>query len=253
MKVSVIIPTFNQARYVKKSIDSVLSQSYKNIECIVIDGGSTDDTIKILKSYADKIIWKSEKDKGISDAVNKGFRKATGEVITFIGGDDYYVKGAIAEVVKRFKDSSDVEWITGDYIITNENGKRIKPFVSKYKKILRNLPFKKTSLLVANYIIQPATFFKASVVKRNGAFKTNLKYCMDYDYWLRLNSICSLQVINKPLIYYRIHPSSNRGSQYKELFKEDMKVVRHYTNNPFILVLHFIHNYLVTMVYNVIG
>lgn len=252
MKISVIIPVFNQEKYIKQSIDSVLNQKKCDFECIVIDGGSTDGTIKILKKYKDKrLIWKSEKDSGLSNAVNKGFKKVSGDIVTFLGSDDfYYSNDVFYKIIKYFSSHPKDKCINANYLIVDPFGKNIQSFVILYKAILRNLPFQKFFLGITNFIIQPSTFWRKDLMLEVGLLDENLKYCMDYDYWLRITKKVKIKMLNDYVVNYRIHPESNRGSSYKKLFVEDIQVVKKYYKNWFIIALHKLHNMLIIFVYD---
>jgi len=163
-KISIITPSFNQGKFIKKTIDSVLSQNYPDLEYVVIDGGSTDNTVKILKSYGNKIKWISEKDKGQADAINKGLKIINGEIIAFINSDDYYLPDTFKKIVDFFKQNITCNVVTGDYLIINENGKPIQSFVGFYKiqqLSLPNLvsssskPFIPLGLALFSFLFQP--------------------------------------------------------------------------------------------------
>lgn len=251
MKISVITPSFNQGQFIKETIDSILNSEYDNIEYIVMDGGSTDNTIEILKSYGDKIIWKSEKDKGQTDAINKGLKIATGNIICFLNSDDYYMSDTISYVMKYFAQNPDVYWLSGDYKIVDESGNEIQGFVKSYKNFLKKLPLKPT-LKVVNYIIQPSTFWRREVFESVGEFDESLNYTMDYDYWLRIIDKYSLHLTDKQLCSFRIHSLSKGGFDYKNQFKEELQTCKKYVKNPFLILLHLLHNYLIVGAYKFI-
>ena len=121
MKISIITPSYNQAQFIERTILSVLNQDYKDIEYIIMDGGSTDGTVEILKKYSDHIIWKSEKDNGQSDAINKGLKMATGDIVAYLNSDDTYQPGAFKEVATFFEKNPDKKWVYGKCLIINEN------------------------------------------------------------------------------------------------------------------------------------
>ena len=137
-KISVITPTLNHAQFIEDTIRSVLSQNYPNLEYMVIDGASTDGTQDILKRYNDSIWWISEPDKGQVDAINKGFAKATGEVITYLNSDDMYLPDTLLTVGKAFLASPEVQIITGKCINVDIAGKTTRPLITSYKNILLN-------------------------------------------------------------------------------------------------------------------
>ncbi len=216
-----------------------------------MDGGSTDNTVDILKKYEGKLKWFSEKDKGQSDAINKGLKIATGDVAAWLNSDDYYLPGTLQKVGKFFVNNTKAQWVTGDYKIVDENGEEIQSFVRTYKNFLRSLPFRST-LYVANYINQPSTFFKRALLKKVGFVNENYHLCMDYDLWLRICKRYPLFTISSPLSAFRIHSTSKGKSQYQKQFNEEIEVAQKNGAGYIALFLHRIHSFLVTHVYNAI-
>lgn len=253
---SIITPSFNQGQFIEETIKSVFNQTFRDFEHIVVDGGSTDNTLKILKKYKakypDKFFYISEKDKGQSDAINKGMRMAKGKVFAWLNSDDYYPVYTLEEVYKVFNKNKDVFWLSGDYVVVNEKGEKIHSFVRYYKKFLRLFPFS-LIIYIANFINQPSTFFKRDVFEQVGYLNIKLKYNMDYDYWLRFyKKEFKNFYINKELSYFRIHSNSKSGVQYDEMFKEDLKVLEKYTKNKILILLHRLHNLFILLIYKII-
>jgi cellulose synthase/poly-beta-1,6-N-acetylglucosamine synthase-like glycosyltransferase len=249
--ISIITPSYNQELYIEQTIQSVLSQNYPNLEYIVIDGGSTDNTLSILKKYENKLNWISEKDSGQSNAINKGLRMASGDVVAWLNSDDYYLPGTLATVGTYFAEHSSAQWVTGDYTIVNEQGNEIQSFVRHYKNVLRAIPFK-TALFVANYINQPSTFWRRTAMEEVGYINESYHLCMDYDYWLRLYRCYPLHRIAAPLSAFRIHADSKGKNLFIKQFQEEREVAAKNGANTFELFLHSIHSRLVTCIYNVI-
>ena len=250
-KISIITPSFNQGQFIEQTIQSVLSQNYPNLEYIVMDGGSTDNTVQILKKYTGELEWTSKKDKGQSDAINKGLRMATSDIVAWLNSDDYYLPGALQKIGNYFMENKSAKWLTGDYEIVDKKGKKIQSFVRKYKNILRSLPFKGT-LYVANYINQPSTFCKRSVFDQIGYLQESYHLCLDYDLWLRINKRYPLHTISSPLSAFRIHSASKGKNNYRMQFQEELEVAQKNQASSFALFLHRVHSFLVTQVYNVI-
>lgn len=246
--VSIITPSLNQSPYIRQTIESVLSQDYPHIEYIVVDGGSTDGTVKILKEYQ-SIHWMSEKDKGQADAINKGLKIATGQIVGYINSDDYYLPRAISGVVRYFEMHKETQWVSGDYRIIDDRGKEIHSFIRWYKYMLRTL---KVPLEMANSIAQPSTFWRRSLMNRAGMFNPKLTYTFDYDYWLRLQKIAPPCITNERFSAFRIHASSKGGALYKRQFEEELEVLRHYTDNTLMVELHKAHNAVIVGVYRLI-
>lgn len=249
--ITVITPSFNQGAFIKETIDSVLEQNYPHLEYWVIDGGSTDKTVSILKSYGKKIKWISEKDKGQTDALNKGMKKAKGDIVCYLNSDDVFMPGTLIKVGQTFLLNPSIDWVSGDYIIIDQSGKEIQSFVVWYKQLLRSTKFS-WLLHITNYIIQPSTFWRRSVFSQIGFFDQSLRYCMDYDFWLRLMKLHQPLYIPEPLSKFRIHSQSKGGSQFDKQFREERLVERRYSKNSWLNILHNIHSSLTVLAYNVI-
>jgi glycosyltransferase involved in cell wall biosynthesis len=249
-KITIITPSFNQGKYIKQTIDSVLDQNYPNLEYWIIDGGSMDETIEILNSYGNQINWISENDNGQAHAINKGFHLATGEIVAFLNSDDFYLPGALEKVVGLFQEM-DCKWITGNYIIVNENNQRIQSFIPIYKQFLQHFS-SRFMLSITNYINQPSTFWRREAFDKIGYFNENLNYTMDYDFWMRLSKYCPLQMTPAPLSGFRIHTNSKGGSQFVAQFEEEFKVLKRNNSNRFLWLLHKIHNALIILLYRII-
>jgi glycosyltransferase involved in cell wall biosynthesis len=178
MKVSVITPSFNQGQFIQRTLESVATQTGAEIEHAVFDGGSTDDTVNVLKSFGRGVRWVSERDNGQTDAVNKGIRATDGEVIGWLNSDDIYYPGAIARVVAFFDGHPDVDVVYGmaDHIDLSDHAFEAYP----------TEPWNVARMKDTCIICQPAAFFRRRVVAQHGLLDEKLQYCMDYEYWLRL-------------------------------------------------------------------
>lgn len=187
--VSVVVPCLNRADYLKPTIASILQQDYPNIECIVIDGGSKDGTIAILKSYGDKIKWVSEPDKCHADAINKGWKMSSGEILAWLNADDVWaVPNAVSEVVKRFKEHPDWDLIYGDCGAIDEAGNLVgMSYAHEW-----DLEYAVTNC--DHCIPQPAAFIRRKIVEKVGWLDT-VFYIKDREFWLRIALVGNIQYI----------------------------------------------------------
>ena len=184
--ISIITPSFNQANFIGEALESVRRQNYGNWEHLVIDGGSTDGTVERLRHETateeqEKLSWVSEKDNGQSEALNKGFRRANGDIIGWLNSDDRYRAGCFEHVIKAFKDYPDVDVLYGDYAIVDEPGKVIK--------IRREIEFNAFILLYHHvlYIPTTATFFRSRIFAEGNWLDERLQYAMDLEFFIRLS------------------------------------------------------------------
>jgi glycosyltransferase involved in cell wall biosynthesis len=248
-KISVITPSYNQASFIERTIQSVLDQDYPNLEYLVIDGGSTDGTVEILRKYDKHLHWLSEKDSGQSDAINKGFRNASGEILAFLNSDDCYELGALRRVGEYFATHPDAHWVTGKCRIINNQGRETRKLITFYKNLwLRAKSFK--VLLVLDYVSQPATFWRRTVIEKIGLFDENEHFSMDYDYSLRVGQHFSLQVLDTYLAAFRVHPAS-KSRLVREHFDTDFAIAKRYTRSRILRGLHWLHNVLIVSVYRI--
>ena len=218
--VTIVTPSYNQGRFIEETILSVLNQDYPNIEYIVMDGGSTDQTLDILKKYENRLSWYSEKDKGQTDAINKGLRLAKGEILAYLNSDDTYFPGAITRAVHYLTtENPDSPFVYGEgYHITAE-GTIIERYPTE--------PFDFQRLAETCYICQPTTFWKRDIIEKIGLFDENLHYAMDYDYWIRIaKQYGTLGYIKEYLANSRLYQETKTMSKRVEAHEEILNVIR---------------------------
>ena len=247
-KVTVITPSFNQGNYIEQTINSVLDQDYPELEYIVMDGGSTDNTLDVLQKYKGKLQWFSEQDRGQSHAINKGLRMASGDIIAFLNSDDLYEPASLKKVGRFFATYPDTNWLTGKCRTIDPAGREIRKTITMYKNFW--LRIKSYQVLpVLNFISQPATFWSRRVIKTVGGFDESLHYAMDYDYWLRVGARFKLWFINDYLACFRVHPSSKAGSSADAQFEVEFQIARRYFTSPILASLHTAHIALTVRIY----
>lgn len=198
--VSIITPSFNQGEYIEETINSVINQDYPNFEHIVVDGGSTDNTLDVLKKYGHNIRWLSEKDKGQADAIDKGIRMAKGEIVSWLNSDDILLPGALKEVVGGFERCPDVKMIYGKAYFIDTSGENIGRYPTE--------PFDFQRLAMFNFICQPSTFFKREDYHDIGGLDLELSYSLDYDLWIRIADKFQVAYLPVWLSGYRLHVES---------------------------------------------
>lgn len=243
IKISIITPSYNQGPFLRQTIESVLSQNGDfELEYIVMDGGSTDETLEILRNYGDRIRWTSQKDEGQTAAINAGFRRATGDILAWINADDVYLPDALGLVADQFAARPDALWLVGEYQMIDEKGRRIRRIHSNYKNFLiRHYSYR--LLLTENVCPQPSVFFRRSALDRVGFLSEKEFYVMDYDFWLRLGKNGDPIIVHRPLSQFRFHAGSKtQNSQLRKQFGRELELVKSYTvGKPWLYLMHIVN------------
>lgn len=216
--VSIITPSFNQGRFIQDTVESVLSQNYPKLEYLVMDGGSTDETLDILRSYGTRLAWRSEPDRGQADAVNAGFCLAKGDIFGWVNSDDTYLPGAVRAAVTYLTAHPETAAVYGDAYYVDEQGKAIGIYPTE--------DFDENRLAETCFICQPTAFFRRSAIEIVGGLDTRLQYCMDYDLWIRLGRRFRIDRIPHVLANSRQYPHTKTWSQLDRFFKELCEVTQ---------------------------
>lgn len=231
-KISVITPSYNQARFLVQTIESVLDQKYPNLEYMILDGGSTDGSIEIIRRYEKHLsFWESTPDNGQSHAINKGFRRATGELVAWINSDDYYLPEAFAVVAEAFRTASTGNRPPGFFFGT---GIRVDREGSLIGEFWPHKPVFDYAALVYgfDYILQPATFIRRDSLLAVGLLDETLRYCMDYDLWIRLAGEYSAIPVDHPVAASREYRETKSLSGGMERCAEIAQVIVRHTGLP---------------------
>ena len=218
MRVSIVTPSFNQAEFLERTIQSVLSQTYDEIEYLIIDGGSTDGSVEIIKQYADRLAyWVSEKDMGQTDAINKGFARATGDVFAWINSDDTLEPHAVARAVEVLKHNPAVGMVHGHGFFIDAQDNKIGEFPSAqtdYHKLRRGYV----------HICQQAAFWRAELWRKVGPLDTSIYFAMDYDLWLRLAKEAPLLFVNEHWANFRLHGNAKTVAEDDRCWPDMLKI-----------------------------
>ncbi|MCJ7735587.1 MAG: glycosyltransferase [Anaerolineales bacterium] len=216
--VSIVTPSFNQQQYLEQTIQSVLDQAYPALEYFVVDGGSKDGSIEIIKKYQDQLSgWISEPDQGQTDAINKGFARSQGEIMAWLNSDDIYLPGAIRSAVAFLQDNPEVGMVYGDTNLIDGTGRKIGDFNARqtsYQRLMRG----------GVYIPQPAAFWRRELWNKSGPLDPAYYFAMDYDLWVRFAKIARIQYTPQLWASFRIHGEGKTTLSDKRCWPEMRKV-----------------------------
>ena len=225
-RITIITPSFNQADYLEQTILSVLGQGYPNLEYIIIDGGSTDGSVDIIRKFEGRLaFWVSEKDRGQTHAINKGLRRATGDIIGYLNSDDYYLEGSLACVARYYSRHPDVDLFYGRCRVVDKRGGTIGVWcgsISRYDEILDlwDVWWNQRGF------VQPEVFWTKRISDKIGPFREDLFWVMDYEYWLRiLRARCRVGFVDAEVAAFRLQPEQ-KSRQPERSAEEQLQVVR---------------------------
>jgi glycosyltransferase involved in cell wall biosynthesis len=217
--VSIVTPSFNQAQFLETTIRSVLKQDYPRIEYIICDGGSTDGSVDIIQKYEDRIaFWVSEKDKGQTDAINKGFCRATGQIFAWLNSDDVYLPGCVSTIMRFLNNHPEVGMAFGNVEIIDAQGRILmRPQWGEYgfvKQLTQQIT-----------IPQPAAFFRRKAIEQIGYLRTDLHYAFDFDLWLQIGRHYPIRRIGKTTAQFRLSDNSKSVSQTNKWGEELIRIL----------------------------
>lgn len=217
--VSVIVPSFNQGRFLRATLESILGQSYRPLEVLVMDGGSTDESVDVLKSFGDhpELKWVSERDAGVVDAVNKGFAKATGDIVGIQSSDDCYLPGALEQVVAVFQQKPDTALVYGDTVKIDADGNELLRYrIGPWS--LENF------FLLKTWIPQPSAFFRRECLAALGGWDATIPYAPDTDLWMRIAFRWPVVKLDEYLSQRRIH-GEQRDTQAAKIARDYARMI----------------------------
>lgn len=218
--VSIITASLNMGRFLEETIASVLEQDYPRVEYLVMDGGSSDGTLEILKRHQPRLRYVSAPDHGQADAVNRGFEQTSGEIFAFLNADDLYLPGAISAAVNAFASYPVAGVIYGDAWYIGEDGQRIRPYPVER--------FDPDNLTRRCFICQPAAFFRRAAFASSGMLDSRLRFALDYDLWIRMSRRFPMVKIDSFLAASRLHGASKTLGQMQPAMHETIEVLRHH-------------------------
>jgi glycosyltransferase involved in cell wall biosynthesis len=249
IKVSIITPNLNQGKFLGETINSVVNQAGDfELEYIIVDGQSADNSLEIIKKYAEKypfIKWVSEKDSGQAQAINKGFKMASGEVINWLCADDLFLPGALQKVSDFFKKNESAKVVFGQNQFIDRSGKIFRNF--KARKFSRAELIKRWNCVYHKFnIAQPSVFIRSEILREVGFIDEQNRFCLDYEWYLRINKKYDFYFIDQILSKSRFHEGCKSIKFKNEQYKESINVSRKYWNENF---LYYFSSYLFNLPY----
>lgn len=221
-KISIVTPSFNQAQFLERTILSILNQNYPNLEYLIIDGGSTDGSVDIIKKYEKYLAyWVSEPDNGQTDAIKKGFEKSTGNILAWLNSDDIYLSGTLHKAANFFQEYIDTDLIFGNIYLIDENDNSIDE--------LRFTDFDfETLIFEGGNLHQTGTFWKRDFYEKVGSINPRYEFSMDIDLFCRMGKLGKFTHINHYLAAFRIHDYSKSSTSKQKMREENLEIFHRY-------------------------
>jgi glycosyltransferase involved in cell wall biosynthesis len=226
--ISIVTPSFNQAEFIEETIQSVITQNYAHREYLILDGGSTDGSVDIIRRHGCSVdYWISEPDRGQSHAINKGFAMAKGDVVTWLNSDDTYLPGALSAVAECFAQRADVDLVYGDFVYVDVRGE-----VLRRRKVSSNISY--DQLVFHDYLGQPAVFFRRSLFEQVGPVNESLHYSMDWELFLRMWKIAKPMHLARELATFRLNHLAKTNCEDDQKWQQEREIIqRRYMRRPF--------------------
>ena len=234
MKLSIVTPSFNQGQYLGQTIASVLGSTRLPDEYFVIDGGSVDNSVEIIRAYEGKLSgWRSEKDRGQADAINKGLKMASGEILGWLNSDDIILPGAYEAVIEAFEQNPTAAMVYGNAYSIDENSQTIN--------LQKFTPYTLPDLMSFNIICQPAVFFRRSALEKAGLLNESYHYLLDHHLWLRLAQHGEMIYLPQPLAAARYHPAAKNVAHASRFGVEAFRIIDWMQSDPNLANLYSLH------------
>jgi glycosyltransferase involved in cell wall biosynthesis len=222
--ISVIIPSFNQGEYIEETLVSVIGQCYPNLEIIVIDGGSTDNTVAVLEKYADHIdYWHSKPDQGQADAINQGMRLSSGDILCWLNSDDMYLPGTLIDVGRRFRNlTQEYHLLYGGSLHISQTDKHLSGYAQAMGA------FDPIRLTYCDFIAQPSTFWTRKLWEAAAELNSKYHYVLDWEWFIRASRLTNFEYVPKLYSLYRFHSSHKSSTGGFQRCQEIIEVVKKY-------------------------